>query len=102
MIDLKRSAVARDIADSNVILRDHLSLGSTTLHCPALACLNFPSNFQASLYDHSTMTDALEVSPALTPVPHPHPPSGATPYISLASNTTNEPNMSKESAETKL
>ena len=100
MIFLTCSAVARDIADSNVLLKAALSLGSTTLHCPALACLNFPSNFQASFYDHPTMTDASEVSPALTAVPHLHPPSGATPYISLASNTTNEPNMSKESAET--
>ena len=57
MIDLTRSAVVRDIADSNVLLKDHLSLGFTTLHCPALACLIFLSNILAYLYDHPTMMD---------------------------------------------
>ena len=65
MIDLTRSAVARDIADSNVLLKDRLSLGITTLHCPALACLSFLSNLLASLYDHPTTTDASQKSALL-------------------------------------
>ena len=65
MICLTCSAVACDLVDFNVILKAYLSLGSTTLHCPALACLNFLRHFLASLYDHPTMTDPSRKSALL-------------------------------------